>query len=267
MTNSKKKKGISPQEGRRWLQKLESGEGITSIAAGDHTDIRTVKRHIEIAREEGQAALARRDFLLKRLELHQEDLLAEVVHLQQLLARHAPTRLTPDDPVPKIFDALNEHIKRLPVKKQMDEWEGLLAKYLAFKESVSSELGNEESGLVSAIPGEPVLYPWTPGILEVLESAFSFEESGRNYRMEPLDNGKYKVSWGDRILTRLGVTDEQAARVIEAHKELVTLAEKYLPEFQEYSQQFKKLSDQLVDELDVFNIKRVVPGRCRYCPV
>ncbi len=270
MTNSKKtkKKGISPQDGRRWLQELETGRGITSIAADAFSDIRTVKRHIEIAREEGRAALARRDFLLKRLEQHQDDLLAEVVRLQKLIARHAPTRLTPDEPRgEKIFGALKEHFGRLPLKKQLDQWQDIFARYSAFKEGVSSELGDEQSCLVSAIPGEPVSYPWAPTIVEVLESGHSFEELDRTYNREPQADGKYKVSWNARILTRLGVTDEQATRLIEAHKKLVTFAKKYSPEFEEYRQKFQTLYAPLLEELDVFNIKRVVSGRCRYCPV
>ncbi len=270
MTNSKKKKtkSISPQEGRQWLRELESGKGITSIAADAESDIRTVKHHIERARELTEEAQAKRDFLVKKIEQHQEDLLAEVVRLQKLIARHAPTGLTPDDPVrKKIFGALLEHTERSPLKKQLDQWQDIFARYSAFKEIVSSELGDEQSRLVSAIPGEPVLYPWTPAIVEVMESGSRFEELDRTYNRDPLDNGDCKVFWNARTLTRLGVTDDQAARVIEAHKEMVTFARKYLPEFQEYRQPFKKLSGQLIEELDVFNIKRVVPGRCRYCPV
>jgi hypothetical protein len=257
---------ISQYQRLRWLEGLESGKGITQISKEAGHDIRIVKRHIEIAREERQAALATHDFLLKRLEEHQEDLLAQVRRLRKLFTQNPPGSLTPDDAIEKKkFNALKEHFEHLAVKKQLDECERVLARYSAFKKDASSELNAEESKLISAIPKEVVCYPWTPVILEVLESGLSFEQSGRKYEKEPAD-GKWKPSWGDRILTRSLVTKEQYDLVEEAHKKLVSFAKKYLPEFQEYKRQFEELSDRLTDQLDVFIIKRVVAGRCRYCP-
>jgi sulfur relay (sulfurtransferase) DsrC/TusE family protein len=261
-----KKKGISPQEGRKWLEEYEGGKGMTKIAEDSGSDYRTIKNHIEMAREAREKAQGRRDFILRRIEEHQGDLLAEVDHLRKLLSRHVPIGLAPDDPVQKkIFDALKEHTQRLPVKKQFDDWDKALVEYLKHKEGVRIELEAEERKLISAIPKEVECYPWTPVILEVLESGLSFEEAGRRYMEEPAD-GKYKILWGSNILTRSLVTEDQKAVIKEAHKKLVAFAKKYTPQFQKYRQQLKEISDRLIDELDVLKIKRVVAGRCRYCP-
>lgn len=270
MTTPKKKKGkksISPQLGREWLRQLETGTGITRIAKDNNSDVRTVRRYIEKARQERDEVQARRDFLVKKIEEHQEDLLRELVNLQKLLARHAATTLIPDDPErKKIFSALSEHVGDSTVNKQLKAWENLFAKYTEYKKTVSRELGNEEGDFVSNIPGEPELYSWTAGLLYILESGATFEQAGKTYRKELQEDGKYKVSWGDRNLTRSGVTDEQADRLIESHKKLVTYAQKYLPGFKKQAQLFKELAGPLMDGLDVYGMKRVVSGRCRYCP-
>lgn len=270
MTTPKKKKGkksISPQLAREWLRQLETGTGITKIADDNDSDVRTVRHHIEKARQEREEVLARRDFLTEKIEEHQEDLLRELVNLQKLLARHAPTTVIPDDPDrKKKFSALGEHVGDSMVDKQLKAWENHFAKYTEYKKTVSRELGTKERALVSDIPGEPELCSWTDGILDVLESGLTVEQSGRTYRREQQEDGKYKVSWGDRILTRSGVSDKQAAQLIESHKKLITYAQKYLPGFKKQAQPFKELAGPLMDGLDIYRMKRVVSGRCRYCP-
>jgi hypothetical protein len=261
-----KKSSISSQERLGWLEQLENGTRITKITTDAGHNIRTVKRHIEIAREERHAAMARHGFLLKRLEQHQDDLLKEVNRLRKLLMRHPPTLLTPRDPTEiKILEALREHIKRLPLKNLLERWEVIFAEYSSFRGDVRIKLDGEKSRLLPAMLGEDALHQWTPTIVDVLVSGLSPEESGRTYIIDRQD-GKYKVSWGDNILTRSPITEEQKDLVLEAHKKLVTFAKNYLPGFLDYKERFRELSDQLIDELDVLRIKRVVIGRCRYCP-
>lgn len=261
-----KKSNISPQERLGWLEQFENGTRITKMATDAGHDIRVVKRHIEIAREERQVALARHGFLLKRLEQHQDDLLKEVNRLRKLLTRHPPTPLTPHDPIEiKILEALKEHIKRLPLKNLLERWEGIFAEYSSFREDVRIKLDSEKSKLLLDILGDETLYQWTTAIIDVLASGLSPGKSGRSYTIDGQDD-EYKISWGDSILTRRTITEEQKVLVLKTHKKLVTFAENYLPRFLDYKERFKELSDQLIDELDVLTIKRVVTGRCRYCP-
>ncbi len=172
---------VSSYDRRLWLEELERGKGITEISRAAGRDIRVVKRHIEMAREEGLIARTRQDFLLGRLERHQGDLLAEVRRMRQLITQYPPPQLIPGDPVQqKIHDALKEHIRRLPMKALLELHESAVAEFKQAQESVSSQLAYKEAELISALPWE--------------------------------------------------------------------------------------VADQVAEELDVFVIKRLVSGRCRYCP-
>lgn len=263
-----KKPAVSPYERQRWLEELESGKGITEISRAAGRDIRMVKRHIEVAQEERHIAHARRDFLLGRLEQHQGDLLAEVRRLRQLITQYPPLRLIPDDPVQqKVHDALKEHTRRLPLKGLLELYEGAVAEYKQARDSVSSQLAEKEAELVSSLSQEVATYPWTPALVEALEPGLPLDESsGRAYVWEKRGEGMYEISWGAGHLTRSVVPEAEVSTIIDAHKKLLSCAEAHWPLFQEHRQRLREMADLVAEELDVFVIKRLVPGRCRYCP-
>jgi len=263
-----KNPAVSPYERRRWLEELENGKGITEITRAVGRDIRVVKRHIEIAQEERQIAHARRDFLLGRMERHQTDLLTEVQRLKRLIRQYPPTRFIPDDPMErKLHDALKEHTRRLPLKGLLELYESAVAEFKQARDNACNQVREREAELVSSLPGEVVTYPWTPALLEVLESGMPLDESsGRTYAREKHGEGMYEISWGASRLTRSALSEAKVPIIIEAHRKLLSWAGRSRPLFQQHQQRLKELADQVVEELDVYVIKRLVPGRCRYCP-
>lgn len=264
-----KKPAVTPYERRRWLEQLESGKGITEISRAAGRDIRVVKRHMEVAQEEGHIAHARRDFLLGRLEQHQGDLLVEVQRLRQLITLYPPPSLIPEDSVlQKIHDALREHTKRLPLKGLLKSYEDTVAEYKQDRVSVSDQLSQKEAELASGLPKEVATYPWTPTLVEALELGLPLDESsGRTYVKERQGEGMYKVRWGASHLTHSPVSETEVPVVVDAHKKLLSLAEGYRPLFQGQRRRFRERADLVVEDLDVLVIKRLVPGRCRYCPL
>ncbi|MFC1940762.1 hypothetical protein ACFLXO_08825 [Chloroflexota bacterium] len=104
---------VSVSDRRRWLEQLESGKGITEIARAAKRDIRIVKAHIEIARDEKQSSDVKREFLIGVLKQHQADLLAEAERLRHVISIYPPLPVVPGDVIKrKIHEALKEHIKR-----------------------------------------------------------------------------------------------------------------------------------------------------------
>jgi hypothetical protein len=263
-----KKPAVSPYERWRWLEELESGKGITEISRAAGRDIRVVKRHIEMAQEERQIAHARRDFLLGRLEQHQADLLTEVQRLRRLISQYPPPQFIPGDPVErKLHDALKEHTSRLPLKGLLKLYEGAVAEFNQARDSVSNQVGQREAELVSSLPEEVVSYPWTPALVEALESGMPLDEScGPTYAWEKQGEGLYQIWWGASRLTRWVVSEAKVPIIVNTHKKLLSWAECCRPPFQQHRQRLKELADLVVEELDVYIIKRLVPGRCRYCP-
>jgi hypothetical protein len=264
-----KKPAVSSYDRRRWLEELESGRGITEITRAAGRDIRVVKRHIEMAQEERQIAHARRDFLLDRLEQHQGDLLNEVQRLRRVVSQYPPTQLIPDDPMERrLHDALREHTRRLPLKGLLELYEGAVAEFRQARDNVSNQIGEREAQLVSRLPEEVVTYPWTPALVEALELGMKLDEaSGRTHVSEKQGEGMYEISWGSAHLTRSPVSEAMVPIIVEAHKKLLSGAESNRTLFQQHHQRLKELIDLVVEELDVFVIKRLVPGHCRYCPL
>jgi hypothetical protein len=93
------------------------------------------------------------------------------------------------------------------------------------------------------------------------------ESSGRTYAWEKRGEGMYEISWGSAHLTRAPVPEVRVSTIVDAHKKLLSWAEGYRSLFQEQRRRLKELADLVVEELDIFIIKRLVPGRCRYCPL
>jgi len=75
---------ISLLQIRRWLQLYESGKPEAAIARAAHRDVRTVKRGIELARREQDAAAARAELVKEALHKHQAGLLET---LEQILTQ------------------------------------------------------------------------------------------------------------------------------------------------------------------------------------
>jgi len=264
-----KRPSVSPYERRRWLEELEKGKGITEISRAAGRDIRVVKRHIEVALEESQIAQTRRDFLLGRLEQHQEDLLAEVQRLRQLVSQYPPRPLEPTDSMQqKVHEALKEHARRLLLWGLLEVYHHAVREYQEARDGVSRQLAEKEAKQILGLPQEVATYPWTPRLVETLEQGISLKgPSGRSYAENKESGGIFRPSWGELSLTRSTITEASLPAVLEAHKKLLSYAERYLPMFQEQRRRLGELADQITRELDVFRLKRLVPGRCKYCPL
>jgi hypothetical protein len=262
---------ISPKERLKWLEKLEEGQGITSVSEEAGRDIRIVKRNIEIAREERQTARVRQDFLLGKLEQHQQDLLDEVRRLKAQVTLFPPHSLVPDESLQKkIHEAFLEHINRLLLKGLFKTWETAYQEFEQERVALKSALSRYEAEIKSALPKEIQTLEWSSSLLEALEQGSAPDGSTlmklKHYE-HPRVESRYHPFWGATRLTQDSLDSTRASLVIKAHKQLVEYSSRYLPSIDRRRESFKELSEQIIDELDVFILKRMVPSRCRYCPI
>ena len=262
------KPAVTLYERKRWLEQLENGKGITKISAESGRDIRVVKRHIEIAQEERGKAHAKHDFLLGRLEQHQTDLLDEVRRLQQVIGERTPTSLNPDDPIAqKIHEALKEHTKRLPLKLLLEKYEDTVVEYKQAWGNLNSKFNDKEAELKSVLSNKMDWCPWSATVLEDLESyALIDKPPAREYNIEKREGGLYQVSWGSSSLTVSSVPESETRTIIDCHKQLLSFANSFKSSIQKHLQKVSEIGALIMEELDVYLIKRMVPGRCRYCP-
>jgi hypothetical protein len=269
MAMARRKKPITPYERKRWLEQLENGKGITKIAKDAGHDIRVVQRHIEIALQEREAARARHDFLLSRIEEHQSDLLSEVRRLQKTVLRLPPQPLEPHESTKKkIHQALVEHIKRTSLRRLLDAYLNAVQEYEQARSHTATEISGIEAKIVSKLPSEVNLYSWATRLVEPAgKEEQAPEHSDRSYQENLGDDGQYKPSWGEFSLTRSSVNEDQLTRVLKAHRELISESASCLLPLRDQRRRLRELGSQVAEELEVLLLKRVITGRCRYCPI
>lgn len=86
------------------------------------------------------------------------------------------------------------------------------------------------------------------------------------YFQKKQSDGAYEIKYKNYNLTRVTLPKKDAETAMESHKKLVSMAHEYKPEISEYRQRRKDIVEMITDELDVLAVKKLVPGRCRYCP-
>ena len=87
MAKRVKKPPVKPEKRLEWLQRFEKdGETLTHIAETDKFDIRTVRKHVELARMERDVHQARTEVLRNALESHYSDLLGTVRNIEKLVS-------------------------------------------------------------------------------------------------------------------------------------------------------------------------------------
>ena len=92
-------------------------------------------------------------------------------------------------------------------------------------------------------------------------------KSGRKYTTENIANGMVLVRWGAVLLVDSPVTPGLADRLIPIHQQLVKKANTMIRGFAARHSKISTLAKELESELEVFKIKRVLPGTCKYCPI
>ena len=110
MSKRIKKPTVKLEQRVQWLRRYEAGESAARIADSDEFDVRTVRRHIEEARQEREVREATVMVLRSALENHYADLCRLAEKLDAEIAREEPIySLLGDD---RMLSALKQHLPR-----------------------------------------------------------------------------------------------------------------------------------------------------------
>jgi len=261
-----------------WLRRNEeNGESPPQIAKRDGYDVRTVRKQIELAKQEREAREARSLVLRNALERHYEDLLNYAERLNSRISGVGNVSVLPDDDL--IEAALRQHLPRSPIWGYVSKWQNLQQATFeqqkkletVIKETVSSNpkivaltkagLGGVIDGVVAVLAKESE--QWSHGNTE-----YSLKDS---VVMEPAGEELVNPRLG---AYHMGIMDkEPAERNMEIVVEVFGELEPVLKESEEYSDLEKTITEigrlgrKLREELAVIRLRRIVPGRCRYCPL
>jgi len=123
-----------------WLRRCEEGHSPSRIARDDGYDIRTVRKHLQLAEEERNRREATAALIRTALERHQADLLGVVQAIRKIMPLYPETgplgvdldiQLSEASPLKyKLLEALRkEHLPRADLWKAIRKWEGLRDSY------------------------------------------------------------------------------------------------------------------------------------------
>jgi hypothetical protein len=277
MTAKTEKSRITPEQRLDWLRRYEDGQSPPSIASKDQVDVRTVRKHIELAKQETEVKEARSMVLRNALERHYQDLCDYARTLSRYPTGEAVGAQGPYSE--HMGNALRQHIPRSPIWGLLNQRDGLEQSIA----QLTKEIGNTVEDLVrsdsrlSTLSTEGYSGPLDGPIEGLKFQAGQWARGYRgldikeNLRTEPVGEGLLNFRYGafglgtvelDRLQTVSKVMSEVLRDCESRLKELEGL-EKLKKCFLDLSRVEKKLND----EIAVITLRRVVPGRCHYCPL
>lgn len=267
-----KKPPVKPEKRLEWLRRYEEGELPPKIADSDDFDVRTVRKHIELAKQEREAHEARSHVLRNALESHYQDLCKFAEDLDSEIVEERITSSSLRDS--RMWSALRQHLPRSSLWVKLGRWDHVLEEISKLEDDVRGKLKHEieRDSRLSKILAAGVK-GFIPGMVEALIfqiKSWAREREGLNIRdnfeVKPAGEGFANVNYGAFNMNK--VEDKHVAPI----KEAVIDFESKIADWEDYKNmqrlfmELERLKLALRDELAIITLRRVVPGRCKYCP-
>lgn len=274
MTRRIKKPVVRPELRRQWLYRYEEvGESPPEIAKADGYDNRTVRAQIDLERQERERREARSIVLRQALERHYADLCSFAQKLDShVIGETDSPKMLREDP---LWNALREHLPRSTVWKNLDKWEAVREEIKHVDDGLKRPLEEMTAARTRlAFPVSSREIGLTSGVIDALASHLRLTARGEagldkrtDFRLAPVDEATTSVEYGVYSIGRVpnDRVDEVKDLFLNLLSEVITREE-----HDEMSRLFivlDQLKRKLHDELLIVILRRVVPGRCKYCPL
>jgi hypothetical protein len=269
-----RKRAVSTAKMFEWLRLVEvENKSALQISKTDpgKFDARTVRKYLDIARQEREMNEARGKVLRDTLERHFAAIIAFVQKLDQAIASSQTLTSEKSD---YFWIALRQHLIRSSIFKMIDQWEkhrkdisdistnirakldeGAASRNLYFRSSERYE-GLDPQGLFSLI------YQ----CVELLSSGQDASPLINDEKITPSGQGTENVIIGNWpcAIVPIGQHD----RVVKFVKDFFTQMKTW-PEIEEMRKSQNELTSitrDLREEFAKIILRGILPGRCEYCP-
>ena len=274
MVNPGKKPPVRPEQHWDWLRRSEvEGESPPNIAKRDGYDVRTVRKHIELARQERESREARSMVLRRAMEQHYADLIAVVGRVDSQVANAAGILIGGQDG--RIWKALREHLPRSALWKLLGRWEQLRHQGSQLHHEVSLRMQQEieTSGKhkFAATAGTFGLHRdgltklVTYRLTQVAEAPGEPPEPD-TIKVEDVDNDSVRIVCAAIQCATVPRKEENQAKAFLHHLQVDINSWPEADEMRRVHSDLSKVTGALQEELATILLRRVVPGRCKYCP-
>lgn len=245
---------VEPVKRRDWFRRYEEeGQSVPQIAKAVGYDARTVRKQIDLERQERERKEARSTVLRKALEQHYADLCTHAQNLASSLGKTNKLATLKGD---RMWSALREHLPRLLMWKSLDKLEQLRAETPRLERDIEKLVAEQVESRSKAKFGKSaseVGLNWR--VKAAIREQIEFAADGQPQYLHDFNFEKIADS-AEKGMDELvkGILDEAGT----------------WNEFEALSNnraELRKLNKIVLDELAVITLRRVVPGKCKYCPV
>lgn len=266
-----KKLSVTPEMRRKWLQRHDGGESPPQIARGEGYDVRTVRKQLELARQERESRETRSLVLRDAMEAHYADLCKRAAQIESALNRNSLETIAMTD---RICVALREHLPRALLWKYLKQWNDLKEAAQRLRSDIKTKLDKQissNSKLAGAFSGGTIHTESLVGAMMHQVDMWSLGIAGlnvqENLRTEPVEEGQVVFRYG-----AWSVGTGAAEQLVGVRDAIARIERKIakLDELQELTEKLKQIALMIPDiqeEVATITLKRVVPGRCKYCPI
>ena len=262
-----KKPPVRPEVRKRWLKRYEEdGDSPPQIATTDGFDVRTVRKQIEKARQEREVRETRLLVLRDATERHYADICQFAEKLKAHVTGEDSISLFADE---LLWPVLKQHLSRSPLWNLLNRRGTLLERLFSARESLEKRL-NIEVGADTMLG--PILSECGTGVVSGMVKSLVFNvERGldieTNFRVKPTKDGKFSIELG--AFPFGDVNEERQAQTVKGV--LVDWQDKVSSwvesgEMGRILAELQRVRLKLKDELNTITMRRIVPGRCKYCP-
>lgn len=265
---------VAPDRYNYWAERFESGESVLQIAKIEGYDPRTVRRYLQVAQERKEAMQARAEFLRDALKEHHSDYVE--------LSRRIGDRLNVSNPHPlwegqdRLLIGLKEHLHDAAMWGNIRSWERLQverAQVEAKAVTRMERLVRNRKELEFAGEARPHGLDHegmsTLVVTRLVEAARSEAGELERYVFKEQLQADGRVALLCHSLSVAlvkGGDTAAAATLVQALLDEIPAWDE-VKELTRLLSKLDKLTEDLREELETIRLRRVVPGRCRYCPV
>jgi len=270
-----KKAAVRPELCKQWLRRFEEdGESPPRIAESDGYDVRTVRKQIQQAMQEREMREARGMVLRDALEKHYKDLCTFAEKLDSGVS-WPPTPVSPIFSQDRMWQALKEHLPRSPIWKAILRWESLVDQFSLCVKQVEecAKVKAEAQGLNFAqAPGEAGL---GEGFVRSIASHLvglargqkGLKDIAEFSHKKAADTDLHEAMMGAFYLAVMNPDKMESLKTIYSKILDEAIGWEEADELRKVVSELERQSRVLHDELATIILRRVVPGRCRYCPI
>lgn len=266
-----RKPPISAEKRAEWLKRHErNGETPPQIADEDDADVRTVRKHLDLARRERDMREAHTTLLRDALKDHYHDIHVVIKQIETCLSSEQSFDLDNSDDLR--LKALRQHMPRSALLKNIRRFNNGISEIGEKSDAAKDKINTsaEETIDKSAIGTQQL----KEGLINIF--VHQFEQWSRGYKglnvtdsffIESKENSIWTVRYGFSHLGKFAKKDIVTLKNMIRDFEVDMRDWEELKELRSNYNNLRSVRNRVLKETSAIRMRRIFSGKCEYCPL